>query len=92
MKINIDVLLMILLATFIVCFFVVVIYGEVWRIRLPSTDMIIENFDNSRSLNTFIVSCIGTAAGASMLYIIQKEFPQDEKVKPLPSTPSATAS
>jgi hypothetical protein len=92
MRTNIDVLLMILLATFIACFFVVVIYGEVWLIRLPSTNMTVENFDYSRSLNTFIVSCIGTAAGASMLYFIQKEFPQDEKLKPLPSTPSTTAS
>ena len=92
MRIDIDVLLTVLLATFIVCFFVVVIYGEVWLIRLPSTNMTVENFDYSRSLNTFIISCIGTAAGASMLYIIQKEFPQDEKVKSLPSTPSTAAS
>jgi len=92
MRIDIDVLLTVLLATFIVCFFVVVIYGEVWLIRLPSTNMTVENFDYSRSLNTFIISCIGTAAGASMLYIIQKEFPQDEKVKSLPPTPSTAAS
>jgi Mn2+/Fe2+ NRAMP family transporter len=92
MRINIDILLTILLVTFIVCFFVVVVYGEVWLIRLPSTNMTVENFDYSRSLNTFIVSCVGTAAGASMLYIIQKEFPQDEKVKSLPSTPSTAAS
>lgn len=92
MKISIDVLLTILLVTFIACFVVVVVYGEVWLIRLPSTNMTVGNFDYSRSLNTFIVSCIGTAAGASMLYIIQKKFPQGEEVKSLPSTPSASTS
>jgi Mn2+/Fe2+ NRAMP family transporter len=91
MRISINFLLVILLAVFAGCFVVVVVYGEVWLIRLPSTDMTVENFDYGRSLEAFIASCIGATAGASMLYIIQKEFPQNEKVKPLSQTPSTVA-
>jgi hypothetical protein len=83
MKVSINALLIALLVILIGSFAMVIIYGEVWRIRPLTTESStsVENYDYGRSLTAFISSCICAASGASILYIIAKEFPEKEKVK-----------
>jgi phage shock protein PspC (stress-responsive transcriptional regulator) len=81
MKIDIDVLMMILLAVFVSSLVTLIIYGEVWRINLSMTDTAIESFDPVRTRNAFILSCLCIASGGSMLYIIATRFSQDEERK-----------
>lgn len=79
MKASIDALLLVLLIIFAGSFAVVIVYGEVWQIRLPTTNLPIETFDYARSLSAFIASCICATSGASMLYVAEKQFPQSEE-------------
>jgi hypothetical protein len=81
MEINIDALMLVLLITFTASFTALIVYGEIWRIRLPTTDVPLENFDRGRTQNVFIMSCISVASGASMLYIVETQFPEQEKQK-----------
>lgn len=80
MKINIDVLMVILLVIFVGSLVGLIIYGEVWRINLSMTDTQIENFDSERTRNAFILSAVCIASGGSMLYILVTRFsPEEEK-------------
>ncbi|MGB8779458.1 MAG: hypothetical protein WCD81_02280 [Candidatus Bathyarchaeia archaeon] len=82
MKINIDVLMVILLVIFVGSLVGLIIYGEVWRINLSMTDTQIENFDAERTRNAFILSAVCIASGGSMLYILITRFsPEKEKKK-----------
>jgi uncharacterized membrane protein YbhN (UPF0104 family) len=81
MRINIDVLMIVLLVVFISSFLGLIIYGEIWRIRLPTTDVQIESFDRGRTQNAFILSCVAIACGASMLYVADTQFPDEQKAK-----------
>ena len=89
MKINIDVLMVILLIIFVGSLVGVIIYGEVWRINLSMTDTQVENFDAGSTRNAFILSAVCIASGASMLYILITRFPPEEKKKEVPA-PGAT--
>ena len=77
MKPNMDVLMILLLVIFVASFAAMIIYGEVWRIRLSTTDVQVESVDRERAKNTFILSCISIVSGASMLYIFGTRFAQD---------------
>ena len=79
MKINIDVLIVILLVIFAGSLVGLIIYGEVWRINLSMTDTHIENFDPERTRNAFILSVVCIASGGSMLYILVTRFSQEEE-------------
>jgi H+/Cl- antiporter ClcA len=81
MKINIDVLMVILLVIFVGSLVGVIIYGEVWRINLSMTDTQVENFDAESTRNAFILSAVCVASGACMLYILITRFPPEEKKK-----------
>ena len=82
MKINIDVLMVILLVIFVGSLVGVIIYGEVWRINLSMTGTQIENFDVGSTRNAFILSVVCVASGGSMLYILITRFsPEEEKKK-----------
>ena len=89
MKINIDVLLLILLVIFVGSLVWLIIYGEVWRINLSMTDTHVENFDPDRTRNAFILSAVSIASGASMLYTLVTRFSQEEEKKKVPA-PDAT--
>jgi hypothetical protein len=78
MKLNIDVLMIILLVAFVGSFVALIVYGEVWRIRLPTTDAPIESYDLGRTQIGFIASCICVASGACMFYITETKFSKDE--------------
>lgn len=88
MKINIDVLMVILLVIFVGSLVWLIIYGEVWRINLSMTDTHIENFDSDRTRNAFLLSVVCIASGGSMLYILVTRFPPEEEKKKVP-TPGA---
>jgi hypothetical protein len=79
MKIGIDVLMTVLLTVFIVSFVVLMIFGQVWEINLSMADRSIETFDRDRAQSAFIASCFAIGSGASMLFIIEKRFPQSEE-------------
>jgi len=79
MKIGIDVLMTVLLTVFIVSFVLLMVFGQVWEINLSMADRSIETFDRERAQSTFIASCFCIGSGASMLFIIEKRFPQSEK-------------
>jgi len=81
MKLNIDVLMIILLIVLVGSFVTLTVYGEVWRITLSMTDMPIEIYDRGRTLTAFAVSCACIASGASMLYIIAVQSSEDNKKK-----------
>jgi len=81
MKTNIDALMLVLLIIFITSFTALIVYGEIWRIRLPTTDVPLESFDRGHTQNVFVLSCISVASGASMLYIVETQFPEQEKQK-----------
>jgi hypothetical membrane protein len=81
MRINIDALMIVLLVVFVSSFVALIIYGEIWRIRLPTTDVNLEDFDRGHTQNAFVLSCISIASGASMLYIVETRFPEEEKEK-----------
>jgi hypothetical protein len=66
--------MIVLLIVFAASFASLMIYGEVWRIRLSTADVHVESFDRGQTQNAFIMSCICIASGASMLYIIEKEM------------------
>jgi hypothetical protein len=89
MKINIDVLMVILLVIFLGSLISLIIYGEVWRINLSMTDTHIENFDPDRTRNAFLLSAVCIASGGSMLYILVTRFPPEEEKKEA-SAPDAT--
>lgn len=92
MRINIDVIMTILLVVFICGFVAVIVYGEVWRIRLIMTDTRFESFDYGHAQNAFIASCVCIASGAPMLYLFATKFsPEQKEEKPPTSTPSAGA-
>ena len=79
MKIGIDVLMTVLLAVFIASFAVLMVFGRIWEINLSMADRSIETFDRERAQSTFIASCFCIGSGVSMLFIIEKRFPQSEK-------------
>ena len=81
MKINIDVLMVILLVIFVGSLVGVIIYGEVWRINLSMTDTQVENFDAVRTRDAFILSAVCIASGGSMLYILITRYSPDEEKK-----------
>jgi hypothetical protein len=81
MKININIIMIMLLVVFLASFITLIIYGEIWRIRLLTTDTFIESFNLARTQVTFVASCISIASGASMLYIFEIRFPQSTKEK-----------
>jgi hypothetical protein len=81
MKINTDVLMVILLVIFVGSLVWLIIYGEVWRINLSMTDTPIENFDLDRTRNAFILSVVSIASGGSMLYILVTRFSHEEEKK-----------
>ena len=89
MKINFDVLLIILLVIFVGSLVWLIIYGEVWRINLSLTDTHAENFDADRTRNAFILSAVSIASGGTMLYILVTRFSQEEEKKKVPA-PDAT--
>ena len=80
MNININVLMIILLIVLIASFAILIIYGEIWRIDLVWSDSHIERTDHERAQIAFIASCVCIASGASMLYIMETQFSQNEKV------------
>lgn len=94
MKVSVDILLTVLLVIFIGSLVAMIIYGELWRIRILTelSSAPVETFDYGLTLNAFISSCIGIVSGASILYILAKKFPLDEKAKPMSTTCSTTAS
>lgn len=79
MKIDIDVLMAVLLAVFVASFVLLMVFGQVWEINLSMADRSIETFDRDRAQSAFIASCFAIGSGASMLFIIEKRFPQSEK-------------
>jgi hypothetical protein len=81
MKINIDVLMVILLVIFVGSLVGLIIYGEVWHINLSMTDTQIENFDPDRTRNAFLLSAVCVASGGSMLYVLVTRFSQEEEKK-----------
>ncbi|MGA3191031.1 MAG: hypothetical protein ABSD73_00780 [Candidatus Bathyarchaeia archaeon] len=91
MKMNFDVLIIILLVIFVGSLVWLIIYGEVWRINLSMTDTHVENFDPDRTRNAFILSVVSIASGGSMLYILVTRYSQEEEKKevsaPAPPTP-----
>ena len=89
MKINIDVLVVILLVIFVGSLVGVIVYGEVWRINLSMTDTQVESFNAEQTRNAFILSAVCIVSGGSMLYILITRFPPEEKKKEV-STSSAT--
>jgi H+/Cl- antiporter ClcA len=89
MKINIDVLMVILLVIFVGSLVWLIIYGEVWRINLSMTDTHIENFDPDRTRNAFLLSVVCIASGGSMLYILVTRFPPEEEKKKVPAPGAA---
>lgn len=78
MKLNIDVLMVTLLAVFVVSFVAMLIYGEIWQVNL-STLGATTPLDIGHARIAFAFSCLGIASGSSMLYIMEKKFPQNEK-------------
>ena len=88
MKVNIDVLMIILLAVFLCSFIALMFFGRVWDINLSMTDRPIENFDRERTQSAFISSVLCIASGACMLYIIETRFPQDEKAGNVQTQPA----
>jgi hypothetical membrane protein len=81
MRVNIDALMIVLLVIFISSFVGLIIYGEIWRIRLPTTDVQLENFDRGHTQNAFVLSCVSVVSGASMLYLVETRFPEEQKEK-----------
>lgn len=79
MNININVLMIILLIVLIASFAILIIYGEIWRIDLVWSDSHIERTDHERAQIAFMASCVCIASGASMLYIMETQFSQNEK-------------
>ena len=79
MKVDINVLMIILLVVFLTSFVALIIYGEIWQIRLLTTDVPIESFDRARTQTTFIASCVSVGSGASMLYVVGTRFSKREK-------------
>ncbi len=79
MKIGTDVLMTVLLAVFVASFVSLMVFGQVWEINLSMADRSIETFDRERAQSAFIASCFAIGSGASMLFIIEKRFPQSEK-------------
>jgi hypothetical protein len=81
MKTNINLMMLVLLVVFLASFITLIIYGEIWRIRLLTDDTIIESFDPARTQVTFAASLISIASGASMLYMFEIRFSQNSKEK-----------
>lgn len=79
MKINTNTMMLMLLVVFLASFVTLIIYGEIWRIRLLTTDTVIESFDLARTQITFAASLISIASGASMLYMFETRFAQSPK-------------
>ena len=81
MKTNINFMMLMLLVVFLASFITLIIYGEIWRIRLLTDDTIIESFDLARTQVTFAASLISIASGGSMLYMFEIRFSQISKEK-----------
>ena len=79
MRVDIDLLMIILLIAFIGSFVALIIYGEVWRIRLPTTETNLETFDRERTQNAFFLSCVSIVSGAFIMYIIETRLSIDGK-------------
>jgi hypothetical membrane protein len=79
MRVDIDLLMIVLLIAFIGSFTALIIYGEVWRIRLPTTETNLEAFDRERTQNAFILSCVSIVSGASIMYLLETRFSIDGK-------------
>jgi len=79
MKIGTDVLMTVLWAVFVASFVLLMVFGQVWEINLSMADRSIETLDRERAQSAFIASCFAIGSGVSMLFIIEKRFPQSEK-------------
>ena len=78
---TIDVLIVVLLAIFVGSLVSLIIYGQVWRINLSTTDTQIENFDAVQTRNAFILAVVSIASGGSILYILVTRFSKEEEKK-----------
>lgn len=78
MKPNIDVLMTILLVVFIASFAALLIYSGFWQINL-STEGPRAPLDIEHAQVAFVASCVGIASGASMLYLMDTKFTQNER-------------
>jgi hypothetical protein len=78
MKLNIDVLMILLLAVFVVSFIAMLTYGEVWQLNL-STQGVQTPLDIEHVGIAFTFSCMGIASGVSMMYMMETRFSQNER-------------
>ena len=78
MRLNIDSLMVALLAVFVASFAAMLFYGEIWQVNL-STLGSTTPLDIGHAQIAFAFSCVGIPSGAVMLYIMETKFPQDER-------------
>jgi len=77
MKIDINVLMIVLVVVFIASFSTVIIYGEIWRISLLMSNSY-RKFDHARTVICFIASCVSIISGSLILYFSETRFSQSE--------------
>jgi len=81
MKIGINFLMIVLLVFFLASFLIILVYGELWRIKFAMTDIQMgeKEFDRGHVGILFLVSCIGIGSGCTMLYLFETRFSEKER-------------